>query len=143
MKIYNRIKYALGLSCSNCNTSVFGKSGILFKVNRIKDTRIIKGSISDRPPFNGFDVGFSEVNNYNITGNFYYYRVKGEIFSVKLCSYKCAYEYSVENNAIMMFEDPESRGKIRCITPQIVELNRNIGSTNLYRGQPMPNKSSW
>ena len=53
---------------------------------------------------------------------------------VFLCSNKCGYNFCIENNKVLMYNDFEFNYNVRCVTPHIEEINVIIGNKNIYEG---------
>jgi len=123
------------LFCHMCYEPINNKNNIVFHVDRILNSQVLIGDINNKPSFIGFDVGFSDVNKIRPIGNFYFYKLDGNTFTKRLCSLKCAYEYSQENNTLMFYSDPDNNENVRCVTPHIVDINNNFGNPDIYRGQ--------
>lgn len=86
----------------------------------------------------GFGMAFSDVTQKKPKGTIYLYKIPGPFSVHEFCSLKCAYEYSLASNSLVSYPDPEKQGKIRGISPDIVEINKNLGNPEelKYRGHP-------
>jgi hypothetical protein len=129
--------YELAKICDCCGNENSVEKYIIYK---IKEYRKIPFRIGDQPKFDGFEfhIAFSDVNKSNPNGTIYAYQYVDLNETHNFCSLKCAFDYSVQENVLAIYQDPVKDNHLRAVFPYVVEINENLGlSEDLkYRGQP-------
>lgn len=124
--------------CAICKSIPTFKSSIF----KIQKSASFKYELGKTPEFGnsdgGYDLAFSDVNQRHPVGTIYFYKMAENNSLANLCSLKCAYEYSSLNKSLVLYPDPNDEGKIRGISPDILEINKGLGVPEelKYRGQP-------
>ena len=81
----------------------------------------------------GFNVGISDCTENNPNGTNYAFQTDKSFKKVNLCSNESAVDFCKQNNAIIYYNDFLNKGKLRVLTSQTEEINRNMKNPYLYR----------
>jgi hypothetical protein len=81
----------------------------------------------------GYNMAVSGRCEKNPNGKDYMFKTEDKFNRINLASNESAVTFSIKNNAIIYYNDFLNKGKLRALTPQTVELNRNLGNAYKYR----------
>jgi RimJ/RimL family protein N-acetyltransferase len=82
-----------------------------------------------------YSFQFADFNKLRPSGNLHIYKIQEDSLQLEqqtyFCSKKCAFEYSLSHENILLFYD-EELSKVRAIAPCMIDINRILGG-GLYR----------
>ena len=125
-------------ACEICKS----KEVLKFNVFKILKSTNQPLKLGDQPSLSGnLGIAFSDVNKFNPNGTLYFYETAESNSIHYLCSLKCAFDFAVETNSLVLYPDPDKQGGIRAIFPDLLKINENLGlpEESKYRGQPAGN----
>lgn len=127
--------------CEVCHSKPIFKSSVF----KILKSATFDFEMGKSPNFGnaqgGYDLAFSDVNQYHTKGMIYFYKMSEFNTVHNFCSLKCAFEFSVRQNSLVLYPDPDKQDKIRGISPDIIKINQGLGNPEelKYKGQPCGN----
>jgi hypothetical protein len=81
----------------------------------------------------GYDLAVSDCSQKNPNGTGYMYKTDGSFKSVDLCSNESAVSFCKKNYAIVYYNDFLNNGKLRVLTSETENINKNLQNSYLFR----------
>ena len=82
------------------------------------------------PPYN---IGVSDATEKNPNGNSYNYETDNNFKKIDLCCNESAVDFCEKNHSLIYYNDFLNNGKLRVLTPETLEINKNLQNVYLCR----------
>jgi len=123
--------------CTQCARS-FPNISKLFRAFLIKSIQEVPGNLNDGPSYES-DIIQTDMSQDKLNGIFYHLNFNQPMApldkKVTFCSNECSFDFSVNNNCLVMFKDNVMKGVSATISPVTKKINDGLGNRYVYRPQ--------
>ncbi len=126
-------------TCKQCKNNFPNLNKRYIHIKIVSKT-IQKANINDKPDLSKYPVVFSDMYHGKQHGNYYLFEIehnKSTWGEAQFCSNECAFQYTIENDCIIMYKNNILEGSFCHVSPYTTKINEGLGNPYKYRPQKM------